>query len=399
MASVTKSISYENLRNITASATKQEKISHLVGLVPAREVVGIQTDKNVRGYFADSPGKKETTVHKAIRSSIESDPEHFHLLHGGVTLVCAAAKPDDKGKVITLSDPSCINGANTCGVFKSMQDDDQLPEDLLIKLEIIVLPRSADSDREGLVSQISIARNMQNKVEFVSIAGAEGVFDELKARIEEYYPGKQLQTSETDLGDSFIPVDEVIRASFALMPEEIREKMGVASRSFSYHQAAKSLQRFGDYYKSHRKIQTGEEEVNAKEKHEARIYAYVINIAPRAYEFYQHWRSGWAFERLNIRNGIDRDKKSNAIKSVSDGLIFPLLGAFSQFVKSENDTWSIDIPKEFNQGGRLIKNLMTAWKQVFADSAGHRPATMGRSSKCWDSLYSMVQMAAVALER
>lgn len=392
------SISYENLRNITALTSKQEDISHLIGLVPACEVIGIDTDQNVRGYFAESEGKKETTVHKSIRNSIASLPEYFHLMHGGVTLVASKAEVKEKEKKIVLTNPSCINGANTSGVFKSLQEDEKLPEDLLVKLEIIILKGKAQFDE--LVPQISIARNMQNKVEFVSIAGAEGVFDDLKQAIDSSFSGKTLQTSETDVGTSFIPVDEVIRVSFALMPDKVLSMTGMKNRSFSYHQAAKCLTHFGKYYKASVALKNGDlldGKDSKKTADYAAIYSYFLKIAPDAYRLYLDWREGWAFEGARMKNGVDRDKKSNSIKSVSDGIIFPILGAFSQFVEQDGDNWVINIPEEFQRGGRLVNNLVTALKQVFADSANHQPSTMGRTSKCWDSLHSVIQMAAVAL--
>ena len=164
---------FENCRNITSAHDLAAGRKVLVGQAPASSVLELEDNENVREYLVDAQGKQKrspTLVHQAIRKTLENDAERFNVLNGGMVIVAASAEIDDKNRELKLSNPSIINGSQTQGelrrYYSRYGDDPDIQPTL--KFEIIV------TDNEELIAEVSIARNFQNDVKPISIAGRLG---------------------------------------------------------------------------------------------------------------------------------------------------------------------------------------------------------------------------------
>jgi hypothetical protein len=75
-----------------------------------------------------------------------------------------------------------------------------------IKYELII---TIDDD---LIAEISIARNFQNDVRAISIAGRRGQLDDLEKAVQQRFPRIKLRKSETDLAvdDEFLDTEKLI---------------------------------------------------------------------------------------------------------------------------------------------------------------------------------------------
>lgn len=310
----------------------------------------------------------------AIEDTLKNHPGNFPFLNSGITIVTEDIKFDNKKEnEILLKNPSIINGSQTRGVIsdfiKNNQDDDPF-EKRNVQYEIIV---TNDYD---LVSDISIARNTQIRVEKISILGARAIFDELENQVKKDYKDKKnksisLRKSETDRSDNFLPTEKLLQIIAVLVPEQLWEQAGnkECHKSKYYARSSRSLALYQKIYES-------------KDDKTKELYRFYLDIAFDAWELYEKWskHEGWA--GTNIRNGIERDEKSNILK-IYDGLIFPAIAAHSVFIKkTANGRWSLcEVPDE------LDKELVATSKKAFIDIASSKVEAMGKSQSCYEWLY------------
>jgi AIPR protein len=212
------------------------------GRRPHRRVLSLEDDENVREYLVAARGKLKlvpTLVHQAIRKTLEDIPDHFSILNGGVVIVARGAAIDDKNRVIMLWRPSIIDGSQTQGELQRYFEKFESACDFFeptIKFELIV------TDDDDLIAEISIARNFQNDVRAISIAGRRGQLDELEAAVERVIPGAKLRMSETDLvaDGEFLDTEKLIQVIFALMPAKLLKALDrdgdPSSKTFTYSQ-------------------------------------------------------------------------------------------------------------------------------------------------------------------
>jgi hypothetical protein len=86
------------------------------------------------------------------------------------------------------------------------------------------------------------------------------------------------------------------------------------------------------------------------------------------------------FEETTKGRACRRDAQ-NRIIWVSPGLVFPILGAMSEFVvRDKNGDWVIDKPKQFKPE-EMIKRCVAQFR-----AHGSDPMAMGRSEGAYDAL-------------
>lgn len=366
---------YVTCRNI--SAPEDEELGRKIysGHAPSSSVLQLEDDENVREYLVDAKGKQRrspTLVHQAIRKTLRDTPDQFSILNGGMVIVARSAIVDDKAKVIHLNRPSIINGSQTQGELKRYFDGRDGNPDVVpsIKFEIIV------TEDDDLIAEISIARNFQNDVRAISIAGRRGQLDELEAAIQKKFPNGKLRKSETDLttDDEYLDTEKLIQVIFALLPETMMKKLDQtdpANKVFAYSQKTRCLKLF------QRLVEEGPDEV----------YKCCLDLAPIAWSMYVDWKAHQGFRGTRIRS-IERE--DGAIIEVPDGVIFPILAAHSAFVRQEKGkSWSVKKPSKLTDG-----ELIAAAKQAYMDIAGHNPQSMGKSKACYTSLLTITNIYA-----
>lgn len=368
-------LSFENCRNITSAHDTAAERKILVGQAPASSMLELEDNENVREYLVDAQGKQKrspTLVHQAIRKTLENDATQFGVLNGGIVIVAETADIDDKEKVLILRKPSIINGSQTQGELRRYYSkaDDSPDVDPSIKFEIIVT-RDAD-----LIAEVSIARNFQNDVKPLSIAGRLGQLDELEKALRNVDPDARLRKAESDLiGDGkFVDTEKVIQIGFALLPEEVLSKVGdridSGNKVFSYSQKTRCLRLFQNL------VENGPRET----------YDDFLQIAPIAWQLYKKWKCHQGFRGTRIRS-IERE--DGRIMDVPDGVIFPIIAAHAAFLHKSNGLWSFTIPSVYSD-----EDMIESAKQAYMEIAEHNPQTMGKSRACYSTLARMAAIYA-----
>ncbi len=368
---------FENCRNITSAHDQNAGRKILVGQAPAFSVLGLEDNENVREYLVDAQGKQKrspTLVHQAIRKTLENDAERFNVLNGGMVLVASSADILEKEKTLVLRNASIINGSQTQGELRRFYDKYENEPDVepSIKFEIIV------TDEAELIAEVSIARNFQNDVKPVSIAGRLGQLDDLEAALQTVEPESQLRKRESDLtaDGQYVDTEKLIQVTFALLPETVLErvapKVDPTNKVFSYSQKTRCLRLFQNL------VEDGPNDA----------YVAFLQIAPQAWKLYNKWKAHQGFRGTRIRS-IERE--DGKIVDVPDGVVFPIVAAHAAFLKHD-DGWKLNMPEAFAD-----EEMIESTKQAYMEIAEHNPQTMGKSKACYSTLSRMTGIYAKLL--
>jgi hypothetical protein len=368
---------YHSCRNITSPEDEAAGRKVYAGQAPASSVLALEDDENVREYLVDAPGKEKRTptlVHQAIRKTLQEKPDDFAILNGGMVIVARRAEVNDKDKELSLTRPSIINGSQTQGELKRyFATSSQYPDffEPSIKYELIV---TAD---DYLIAEVSIARNFQNDVRAISIAGRRGQLNELEEAVQKVLPDAQLRKSETDIvsDGKFLDTEKLIQVIFALMPEELVDSLDVGDgKVFTYSQKTRCLKLF-------QKIVDRKDDPDV-----SKAYRYFLDIAGDAWLLYEKWKCHPGFKGTRIRSIV---REHGNIEDVPDGIVFPIIASLESFVKKTRAGWKLSIPDEFDEAV-LIDTADQAYKEI----AAHNPQTMGKSKACYSTLLRVTSIYA-----
>jgi hypothetical protein len=372
---------YYCLRNISSPEDGENGRKVFVGQAPIRSIIDLPTDENVREYLLEAEGRirrKPTQVHRAIKDTLENASDNFSVYNSGIVIVARECNIFDKERYIELFQPSIINGSQTQGIIK-----DHLKKELVskaeekdpthIKYEIIV------TDEEGLIAETSIARNFQNDVMTISIAGRLGQLDELEKSLQEKKPGKKLRKSETKLSEDFIKTERLLQVITALAPEELWYKGREFNKVYTYSQKTKCLREFQEIFEKAKNDSNP-----SQQKTFGELYQFYLDVAAQALDLYDLWKSHQDFRGTRIR-AIEREGRK--ITEVPDGIVFPILASLSAFATKSHNGWEIKYPPLFSEK-ELIKAADSAYKEI----ANSNPNTMGKSRACYSSLYQITSI-------
>lgn len=370
-------IPFHSIRNISSPTDHAEKRLVYSGQMPIASVIDLPTHENVRGYLVEGEGKLKkspTQVHLAIRETLKERPSVFSVLNSGIVIIARSSEADEKTRMLSLSNSSIINGSQTQGVIREyLRSKPTDAEDAFVKFELIV------TDDDDLIADISIARNFQNDVQLLSIAGRKGELDELEAALKKGDSSIRLRKSESERPsetNDIIQTEKLLQVIAALMPQELWWKQGEYSKTYTYSAKATCLKDYRRVYEE-AKSADGDELM-------AQAYQFCLDIAPQAWEIYTHWKQNQAFQGTGLRS-IERD--GSEIVEVPDGIIFPILAALSQFAVKKNGSWKIVQPKELDD-----EELVASAKRVYMDVARSKPEIMGKSRACY---YAIEQITTI----
>jgi hypothetical protein len=374
--------SYHSLRTISSPDDTKNDRKIYCGHAPARSFIDLPDNENVRRYLVDAEGKKRkrlTDVHREIRDTLLNRPEDFPILNSGIVIVARGAEVDDKNNVITLIGPSIINGSQTRGelqhYIQNCAENGLIQHNIFAKFEIIV------TDNDDLIAEISIARNFQNDVARISIAGRRKQLEELENSLQREVPEIKLRKSETDRSDDFYDTEKLIQVITALVPAELWFKNSERNdprKAFTYSGKSKCLKEFQD-------IHTAAQEPSADNSGQCERYQFFIDIAPTAYHLYEKWKAHEGFHGTGLRS-IERDKSGKIVR-VPDGIIFPILAALSAFMKRTDGKWVYSPPQSFTD-----EDLISAAKGQYMETAGSNPGTMGKTHSVYSSLFQLTSI-------
>ncbi len=375
-------LDYYSVRNISCPEDTENGRKVYVGYMPLTSIVDLPTDANVRDYLLEAEGKlrkRPTQVHVAIKDTLKDNPENFSVLNSGIVIVARDCQVDEKERKLILKNPSIINGSQTQGVvrdfFKALKDaptDEQLESMPHIKFEIVV------TTDEDLIAEISIARNFQNDVMTISIAGRLGQLNELEESMRARYPESNLQKSETKLSDDYIKTERLLQVITALIPKELWPDNKEFNKVYAYSMKAKCLKEFQDLYKKKHDKSHPEHEAASE------LYQFYLDIAGQAWELFEKWKSHQGFQGTRLW-ALEREGRE--IKEVPDGIIFPILASLSVFAKKTKNGWTIKQP-ELLSDEDLIRHAKSAYQNI----ANSNPWNMGKSKACYTALYEMTSI-------
>jgi hypothetical protein len=369
-------LSYQLIRNTTSPDEKSNGVQSYVANLPAFEILKLDTKDNLRAYLAEHDPRKRNRVHDAIRETIDTEPSRFIVRNSGFVITAAAISVNDDEKVTVLTDASVINGAQSQGEVRSFHDElvaagewsdgDETP--FYVRATIIV-----DEDPDEIV-ETAIARNIATPIKSLTEAGARGQLDELEKSMKRMIPGIELRKKESDVGVT--DTRKLLQLARLLMPTSISGNASAAEKLRAYKNPEQCLTDFCDWYEAKR-TNSG-----ARAK-----YDFTVQMAPHAYLEYQKWEKhlAWNGHRIwdETKKGGRAVKRNGGgkIKWVSPGILFPLMGALSEFANADRSgNWSLKMPRRFKED-ELVRRAVNQFR-----AHGSDPMIMGRSEAAYDAL-------------
>lgn len=366
------SVPFHNIKNISSPADLAESRVLYAGQMPIEAIVDLPTHENVRGYLVEAVGKSRrspTQVHMAIRETLKERPSVFGVLNSGIVIIAKSSQIDEKSRTLTLTDASIVNGSQTQGEIKEyIKKKPENAAEAYVKFELIVI------EDENLTADISIARNFQNDVQLLSIAGRKGELDDLEKALVKNGLNVKLRKSESEhpsADNDYIPTEKLLQVIAALVPEELWWKQGDTIKTYTYSAKATCLKDFRKIYDA-----AHEQEPDEKMK---KVYKFYLDIAAQAWTLYEHWKCNQEFQGTGLRS-IERNSKREIVE-VPDGIIFPILASLSQFAKESSGEWKIFQPEELSDS-----DLVRAATRVYMEIAKSQPEIMGKSRACYSAL-------------
>lgn len=376
-ASARVTLNYQLLRTTTSPDETATGVRSYVANLSAFEILKLGTKENLRGYIAEYNARKRNGVHEAILTTIENEPQRFITRNSGFVIAASDIFVDDNKKLVKLSEPSILNGAQSQGEIRSWieanygeeWDEDEEPP-FFVRAEIIVDPDLAE------VVETAIARNTATPVKSISQAGARGYLDDLEISVQKQFPKMSIRKKETDI-DVF-DTRKILQYARLLMPSSVSGNVSTAERLRPYKNPEQCLSDFASWCES-----------KSYDEGSAAKYEFTIGMAPYALKEYQYWEGheAWNGHRLweNTKKGgraCARDE-SGRITWISPGLIFPIMSAMSEFVEqTTSGKWQIKKPKHFRPAEMIAK----AVAQFRTDAINSDPMLMGRSGQAYEAV-------------
>ena len=373
-------LSYQLLRNTTSPDEAMTGVKSFIANLPVFEVLKLGTKENLRSYLAEYNPRKRNQVHEAIENTIKTEPQRFITRNSGFVIAAVDIDIDDNKKIIRLKEPSIINGAQSQGeierwVQETYGDEEPDPSEdppFFVRAEIIVDPDTSE------VVETAIARNTATPVKSISQAGARGHLDDLEKSIRKVHPDIRIRMKETD--DNVYDTRKILQYARLLMPPSVSGRDSAAEKLRAYKNPEQCLTDFSEWFEA-------KDKDNDKGMAARRKYEFTVQIAPYAITEYAYWErhEGWNGHHIwdETKKGgrarrRDKDKK---IVWVSPGLVFPILGAMSEFVEEKSPgRWAISKPKIFKPG-EMIARAVAQFRGAESD-----PMLMGRSPGAYDAL-------------
>ena len=158
------------------------------------------------------------------------------------------------------------------------------------------------------------------------------------------------------------------------------EASAVTSKVFTYSQKTRCLKLF-------QKIEEEKDSSGYKD-----LYKFFLDIAGPAWELYLKWKSHQGFKGTRLKS-IQRSVDSRLVEEVPDGIVFPIIAAFSAFCVQRNGRWQFVIPDSFDDK-RLIRSAAADYQEV----ANSNPQTMGKKQACYSRLLEITNIFAEFVE-
>ena len=190
----------------------------LFGLVKIEDLIALNTEhgkalyeKNIRYFIGAGP----RGVNRAIKSTLEKNPQDFFYLNNGVTAVATRIETkkynnSSNSKTCVLSGFSIINGAQT--VASSAQFKSENPNADISEARVMMTVIEA-SEQGNFHKQVTRSRNLQNPVDMSNFAALDEIQERLKKEIALYsIEYRYRPESSKNLGVEIVELDELSKA-------------------------------------------------------------------------------------------------------------------------------------------------------------------------------------------
>lgn len=368
-------LSYRKIRDVSTKEEEDNSAATYVAVMPASEILKVGTEGNLRDYIPGHPGKKRSMVHKQIEKTILTKPDRFAQLNSGFLIGGSKVEVDDQKKVVTIHDASVNNGAQSQGEIRRYFDEmEGEVQDFPVRVEISVEPDPA------VRTEIAIARNTATRIQDISQAGKRGYFKDLDAAFRAEHADLKLAHSETDEGDEFVDTRMLLQVLWAMLPKALMpaERTTIEARMRAYKNAASCLTDFEKIY-----LEREHDEAQAAR------YKYFVDMIGSAWTAYKKWTMHPEWAKRYLREDAKQVKRKNGTLVVADGLVFPILAAFSNFVVFDeaDEKWKLRVPAVFQDG-----DMVEAARRQLKQHQG-KPVYMGRSGAAYEALMLLTEMA------
>ena len=367
-------------------------------LVPAHLFPqGVPSGANLR-----DPVGMNRQVYKDVKASLEGKealPGSFDLLNLGITIIAEDVEVIDKRifDVLIDDDYGIANGSHTTQIIYDCQDDDSIAEGQHVEVKIITGLEGGDN--HSLRVDIARGQNTGISVQPRSIFELDGAFDSIKEIVQGEDWANDIGFKESDKKDIDVRELVAVLELFNVTDFPIRESKHPIS---AYEKWSLPLSKFGNDYKIHHNSPSD------------RKYSVYEPLLLEALALYDHIRRDFLRvynETVGGRAGNLRIvEKAPASKGrykfpyasldehdqrLTKGAAYPILGAFRNFVKINEETgfaeWQGGFDNVLSSWRELAPELVAETKQSIKD-IGNAPDSLGKNRNHWANLFKTVRL-------
>lgn len=331
--------------------------------------------------------KMTGAVPKAIRESVQDNPELFAFMNRGIVLSVETVHFDNKTNKLTLGfrDPvlhGLLDGGHTYSILQEEREALEFPQ--YVRLEILEGFKPED------IPHLVDARNTSNQVRDQSLMNLSGEFDNLKKALSKAQYSDLIAYKEYEVlqNDEPKPID--VRDIVAILTAFEREHFDQKTHPINaYRSKAACLQHFKQHTKSYEKIYPLATDI-------LQLYDLIQLALP---DLYNKVRGG----KFGHLTGVTTYKGKGRAQlyfigkeskyGVPAGFTYPILGGFRALLEEKGGryVWGKDLdPREM---------LLNGLGETLADTIGNfaldarNPSKTGKSPLVWQACYQAVRVA------
>ena len=328
-----------------------------------------------------------TKVSKAIRESVNTLDETFHIKNRGIVLSAKSVSYDQKSKRMSIEMDNeevhgNIDGGHTYKII--LEERDKIEKEQYVKLEIIV-------NAEDFFTDLAGARNTSVQVQDKAIAELEKKFDPIKAFLPKYIceniAFKQNETKRISV--------ETILSIFTCF--DISKYNGVDNQPISsYTQKSSCINSYIKYFDEDEKNGTTNNPYIKMGPIAEKILMLYDRIEKNYPKYYKAAYQGGKFGALK-GIGYKAGKKfktelydEETDYSIPKGLILPILSSFRSLIVEKNGEyqWRDGVePFDYldKYGEQLVRYTMERYKTLSSN-----PNALGKDAGHWRELYTFM---------
>lgn len=334
-----------------------------------------------------------SNVSKKIFDSLSDSPEGFLFKNRGLTLLVKKISFDNKESIISLelSDTKkhgILDGGHTYKIIRNYLEEsaDNTGEMSYVKIEVL----EGFEDLDEAVAIVE-ARNTSAQVKDESIEELRGHFDKIKEALqrEPYFETIAFKDNELydDGSKKKIDIKDILSYMVCFDKEEYKDSFHPTK---AYASKSEVVRHFRDHMERMQKIVPLLPEI-------LRLRDTIYQTLPEVYNK-QNGKFGGLTGVIEV-SGHNRmiktelffiEEKSNY--RIPLGFIYPVLAAFRNLIRDENDTYSWkDDPIKF------YKSIADELVQRICEQAKiqKNPQRLGKDQTVWRSCYDCVQLAVL----